>query len=288
MYPPTPTHPQRSGKHRLRLVLADDHTLVREGLRRLIDDQDDIEVVGEAKNGTEAMRLVAELRPSILLVDLSMPDLTGVEVTWAVRASSPGTQVIAVTRDRNPQSVAAMFAAGAAGYVLKQSASADLLRAIRTVATGTNFIDATLPQPDARQAQAVDDNGTQSQGTPPALDDLEQAVLDLYASALSDHDLAKRLSLDTKDVHAARVSGMQKAGLRTRVQVVAYVRARNRSELDEQVRNRVERTCVHRDATYTDCDWISRPSVALVIADCVSARGVEQMDPQAAASTNGA
>ena len=235
MHPPTPPDPQRSRTPKLRVVLADDHTLVREGIRRLIDDQDDIEIVGEAKNGTEAVRLVAELRPSILLVDLSMPDLTGVEVTRAVRRATPGTQVIGVTRDRDSQSVAAMFAAGAVGYVLKQSASAELLRAIRTVATGTNFIDATLQQPDAPQAETVGDNRIQSQRTSPALDDLEQAVLDLYASALSDHDIAARLSLRTTDICAARVSGMQKAGLRTRVQVAAYVRARhdrNRSELD--------------------------------------------------------
>jgi DNA-binding NarL/FixJ family response regulator len=227
MQRPIARHPQPSAEPKLRFVLADDHTLVREGLRRLIDDQDDMEVVGEAKNGTEAVRLVAELRPSILLVDLSMPDMTGVEVTRAVRAATPGTQVIGVTRDRSSQSVAAMFAAGAAGYVLKQSASADLLRAIRTVATGTHFIDATLPQPDTAGSATVDELRTQSQATPPALDDLEHAVLDLYASAHSDHDIAHRLSIGTEDVHAARVRGMQKVGLRTRVQVAAYVRARH-------------------------------------------------------------
>jgi len=226
MRPPTTRLGQRSAEPKLRLVLADDHTLVREGLRRLIDDQSDMEVVGEATNGTDAVRLVAEVRPSILIVDLSMPDLTGVEVTRAVRAAIPATQVIGVTRHRDSQSVAAMFAAGAAGYVLKQSASADLLRAIRTVSTGTNFIDPTLPQADAH-GPTVDDHGPQSERTRPDLDDLEHAVLDLYASAHSDHDIADRLSVGTKDVRAARVRGMQKAGLRTRVQVAAYVRARH-------------------------------------------------------------
>jgi two-component system, NarL family, response regulator NreC len=233
---PHPPDPQRSAEHKLRLVLADDHALVREGLRRLIDDQDDMEVVGETNKGAEAVRLVAELRPSILLVDLSIPDLTGVQVTRAVCAATPGTRVIGVTRHRDSQSVAAMFAAGAAGYVLKQSACGELLRAIRTVATGTNFIDATLPQKDAADAAAIDDSGIQSERIPPALDDLEQAVLDLYASAHSDHDIADRLSVGTKDVYTARVRAMQKAGLSTRVQVVDYVRARahqqHRSEPD--------------------------------------------------------
>jgi DNA-binding NarL/FixJ family response regulator len=225
-----PSHPERSTEHKLRLVLADDHALVREGLRRLMDDQDDMEVVGEASNGTEAVRLVAELQPSILLVDLSMPDLTGVEVTRVVSAAGPGTQVIGVTRHRDSQSVAAMFAAGAAGYVLKQSASEELLRAIRTVAAGTTFIDTTLPRNDTAHVAAIDDSAIRSQTMAPPLDDLEQAVLDLYASAHSDHDIADRLAVSTKDVHAARVRAMQKAGLRTRVQVAAYLRARQHEQ----------------------------------------------------------
>ena len=187
-----------------------------------------MEVVGEAHSGIEAVRLVAVLRPSILLVDLSMPDLTGVEVTRAVRAATPGARVIGVTRDRALQSVAAMFAAGAAGYVLKQSASRELLRAIRTVAAGTEFIDATLPKKDASGSATIGDGGTRSQGASPVLDDLEEAVLDLFASAHTDREIADRLSIGTQDVEAVKIRGMQKAGLRTRVQVVEYVRARRR------------------------------------------------------------
>jgi DNA-binding NarL/FixJ family response regulator len=226
MHRPLEPHPRRSALDKLRLVIADDHAPVREGLRRLIDGQDDMGIVGEARNGTEAVRLVAELRPSILLVDLSMPDLTGVQVTLAVRAATPASPVIGVTRDRDPRSVAAMFAAGAAGYVLKQSASSELLRAIRTVAAGRDFVDPALLQDEARGAARIGQGDTRSELASQALDDLERAVLDLFAGAHTDRDIADRLSVGTADVHAARIRGMEKAGLRTRVQVVEYVRAR--------------------------------------------------------------
>jgi two-component system response regulator NreC len=121
-----------------------------------------------------------------------------------------------------------MFAAGAAGYVLKQSASSELLQAIRTVAAGTAFIDAALPQKDAPGSAIIDDGGLRPDVASPALDDLEQAVLAMFASAHTDRDIADRLSVGTQDVHAARMRGMQKAGLKTRGQVVAYVRARRR------------------------------------------------------------
>lgn len=223
----TEPHPPRSAGDKLRLVIADDHAPVREGLRRLIDEQEDMALVGEAENGMDAVRLVTDLRPSILLVDLSMPDVNGVDVTRAVRAATPGTKVIGVTRDRAPQAVAAMRAAGAAGYVLKQSASTELLRAIRTVAAGTEFIDATLPQ-EASAATAIDDGGPRSQHGSPDLDDMERAVLELFASAHSERDIADRLSVGTAEVHGARIRGMEKAGLTTRGEVVEYVRARER------------------------------------------------------------
>jgi len=220
------THPQPSQNEKLRVVLADDHELVRDGLRWIIDNQNDMEVVGEANNGADAVRLVADLRPAILIVDVSMPGMTGVEVTEVVRAASPETQVIGVTRHRDSQFVTAMLAAGAAGYVLKQSSSAELLQAVRTVAAGTRFIDRTLPQPGATDALNGDAALSRSQGTRRPLDDLEQAILELLASAHSESDIADRLSIRPEDVDAVKVRAMRKAGLRSRVEVVDYVRGR--------------------------------------------------------------
>lgn len=135
---------QKHTAGKLRLILADDHDLVREGLRRIIENQDDMEVIGEARDGIEAVRLVNERRPDILLVDVSMPGMSGVDVTRTLRTSVPETRAIAVTRHRESRYLTALLDAGACGYVLKQSPSSELLRAIRSVAAGIAYVDAAL------------------------------------------------------------------------------------------------------------------------------------------------
>lgn len=147
--------------NKLRLFLADDHESVRESLRQLINDQNDMEVVGEAADGGDALRRLSALRPAVLLVDVSMPGMNGVEVTRVVRASWPDVHVVGVSRHREQQFVDAMLDAGAAGYVLKQSPSRVLLEAIRSVATGARYIDSSLPprrpmRPDTRTARRGD------------------------------------------------------------------------------------------------------------------------------------
>jgi DNA-binding NarL/FixJ family response regulator len=156
MNDPLNPRPEPSPANKVRIVLADDHQLVLAGLRGIIDNQDDMQVVAETTNGNDAVRLVVELRPAILLVDVSMPGMTGVDVTRAVRAAAPEARVIGVTRHRESKFVAAMFAAGAAGYVLKQSPSAELLRAIRMVTGGTDFIDSALPQRHGADTWPID------------------------------------------------------------------------------------------------------------------------------------
>ena len=218
---------QASHGNKLRLVLADDHDLVREGLRRIIDNQDDMEVIGEAADGRAAVRLVAEMRPAILLVDVSMPGMDGMDVTRAVRAASPDAQVVGVTRQRDTHFLNAMLDAGAAGYVLKQSPSSELLQAIRSVAVGTAYIDSALPQ-RASAIPSRSDTALVPSFATPALDGAEWAVLDLVASAHSDGDIADRLSMSTVDVRAVKAAAMQKAGLRSRGQVVEFVRSTGR------------------------------------------------------------
>ena len=140
----TTTTLSRPSGEKLRVVVVDDHDLVREGLKRVIDDEDDMETVGEARNGEEAIRVVGALLPAIVLVDVSMPGMSGMDVTRAIRAASPGVHVIGVTRHRERGFVNAMLGAGALGYVLKQSPSAELIRAVRSVAVGREYLDREL------------------------------------------------------------------------------------------------------------------------------------------------
>jgi DNA-binding NarL/FixJ family response regulator len=187
-----------------------------------------MEVVGEAVDGGDAVRRVADMRPAVLLVDVSMPGMNGVEVTRAVRAASPDVQVVGVTRHREQQFVNAMLDAGAAGYVLKQSPSSELLHAIRSVASGSEYIDSALPRRRPEVPPRNDAALAPALQTSPDLDAAEWDVLNLLASAHSDGDIANRLSMSPMDVRAIKAHAMDKAGLRTRAQVVEFIRSRRR------------------------------------------------------------
>jgi DNA-binding NarL/FixJ family response regulator len=213
---------------KLRVVIVDDHDLIRDGLKRIIDHQDDMETVGEAGNGEEAVRAADVLQPTILLLDVSMPGMSGVEVTRVIRSTCPAVKVIAVTRHGEPGFVSAMLEAGATGYVLKQSRSDELIRAVRAVAAGNRYLDPTL----TRAGRALPDAGLR----PPSdqhdevqvLNETEERVLRLVAGSHSNQEIAQQLSITTEDVSTIKSDAMHKAGLATRVQVVAYVRARGR------------------------------------------------------------
>src|SRR5688572_20149340 len=208
---------------RLKLLLAEDHVLVREGLKRLIDDQPDMEVVAEAGDGVRAVRLVQDLMPDVALVDVSMPGLDGAHVTQMITASCPRVKVIALTRHDDGSFVRRLLDAGAAGYVLKQSASTELTRAIRTVAAGERYVDSgirgrsAVPPPSAPAAPAT--NGA-------ALTTDEEQVLRLIALGHSHQEIATRLSLDVARVLAIRAAATSKTGASSRVAIVRYAETR--------------------------------------------------------------
>jgi len=211
---------------KLRVVVVDDHDLIREGLKHVLAHEDDMEVVGEGRNGEEAIRVVHTLRPTILLVDVSMPGMSGVEVTRVIRRACPTVRVIGVTRHRENGFVTAMLEAGAAGYVLKQSPSDELTRAVRSVAAGEQYLDRSLTGAERISLPAAPRPAPDQRNEGATLNETEERVLQLLARSQSNQEIAQELSISPDEVRTIKSAAMQKAGLATRVQVAEYVRAR--------------------------------------------------------------
>jgi DNA-binding NarL/FixJ family response regulator len=208
----------------LRVVVADDHGVVCAGLAKLIDAEPGIAVVAVAHDGEAAVEQVRRHLPDIALVDMSMPKLSGKEVTEVSRRDCPSTRVIALTVHDDVGYLREMLDAGARGYVLKRSAGEDLIRAIRNVAAGGVYVD---PQVASKivGARIAADRGAQ----PPAavaLSDRETSVLLLIAEGYRNKEIAARLDVSVKTVETYKSRAMEKLGLLSRVDVVRYA-ARN-------------------------------------------------------------
>jgi len=213
---------------KLRVAIVDDYDLIREGLKRIIDHEHDMETVAEARSGEEAIRVADALQPTVLLLDVSMPGMSGVEVARVLRRTCPAVKVIAVTRHREAGFVNAMLEAGAAGYVLKQSPSHELILAVRSVAAGNRYLDRALTRAEGTSAGARIGPSSDQRDDVPTLNETEERVLRLVAGSHSNHEIAQQLSITTEEVGTIKSEAMQKAGLATRVQVMEYVRARAR------------------------------------------------------------
>jgi len=209
-------------KAKLRVLLADDHVLVRDGLKRLVDDQPDMVVVAEAVDGPEALRLATSIAPDVALIDVSMPAWDGVKTTQEMMAACPALKIVAVTRHDEESFVRRMLRAGAAGYVLKQSPSAAMTTAIRAVARGERYVDSTLQSP-------VSEEEVQPSHAEPlevSLSPMEEQVLRLVASSRSTSAIAAALSLDPDAVARVKAEAMKNARLTTRLDVIRYARDR--------------------------------------------------------------
>jgi DNA-binding NarL/FixJ family response regulator len=204
----------------IRVLLADDQALVREGFAMILDAQDDIEVVGEAGDGHEALRLARGLAPDVVLMDVRMPDLDGIEATRRLLAMSLRTRVLVLTTFDLDEYVCAALRAGASGFLLKDSPRGQLLHAVRTVATGDQLLDPAITR---RLIEDVVRRPGRSGGTPERLRDLtmrELEVLRVLARGLSNAEIATELFLSEATVKSHIAHVLQKLSLRDRVQAV--------------------------------------------------------------------
>ena len=205
----------------VRLLLADDQALVRVGFRMILDARPDIEVVGEAADGVAAVAVTAELEPDVVLMDIRMPEMDGLEATRRIVSSASRSRIVVLTTYDADDSVFAALRAGASGFLLKDARPTDLVDAVRVVAAG----DALLAPSVTRRL--LDRMVAQPPGAPAELRELtdrEQEVLRLVAGALSNAEIAERLSLSETTVKSHVSAVLRKLGLRDRVQaaVLAY------------------------------------------------------------------
>jgi DNA-binding NarL/FixJ family response regulator len=200
---------------KLRILLADDHHVVRAGLRSLIDDQADMEVVGEAADGAAACRLARELGPDVAVLDVSMPIVGGAKATEQITRDLPETRVVALTVHEDRGYLQQLLQAGAAGYVLKRAAADDLIHAIRTVARGGTYLDPSL-------AGKVADALAGRPARAGELSDREEEVLKLIARGFTNREIADKFELSVKTVETHKARAIQKLGLDSRAGIVAH------------------------------------------------------------------
>jgi two-component system response regulator NreC len=203
----------------IRLVLADDHTVVREGLRALLEGEPDFEVVGQADNGDEAVRIVADLHPDVVVLDVMMGGRSGLDVTRELTERSPATRVLMLSMHDNEAYVLEALRCGAAGYALKQAEAGELERAIREVAAGRRYLSPPLSE------RVLETYTRRAGGAPDPYDSLtgrEREVLKLVAEGHTNAAIGQRLCISTRTVETHRAHAMKKLGLRTHVELAVY------------------------------------------------------------------
>jgi DNA-binding NarL/FixJ family response regulator len=216
----------------IRVLIADDHTLFREGLRALFASEGDIEVVGEAADGQEAVRRALELRPEVVVMDLMMPIMNGIEATRELQAKLPASKVLVLSMYDDEEHVQRLLASGASGYMLKKATSDELVRALREVVAGGIPLDpsvaAKVVKDYVRRVQGEEEPNPSSELTP-----REVEVLKLIAQGLSNQTIADQLGLSRKTVDVHRANLMRKLDLHTVTELVKYALRRGLITLDK-------------------------------------------------------
>lgn len=205
---------------KIRVFLVDDHAIVREGLEILINSQHDMEVVGQASDGRDIARLTRDCETDIVVMDLSMPNLGGVQATAVLHQECPDVQIIALTRHSEAGYIRQMLQAGVHGYVLKKAAAGELLTAIRSVIEGGTYLDSTLT--DRILRAFVRGQTQETLFSERDLSDREQDVIQLIAHGYSNKEIGVKLGISVKTVDTYKSRAMEKLGLHGRAALVRY------------------------------------------------------------------
>jgi DNA-binding NarL/FixJ family response regulator len=204
---------------RLRVLLVDDHAILREGLKALIDSQPDMHCIGEASDGKAAIEGAKSLLPDVVVLDVSMPKLNGFQATEQIVKSCPNSRVLSLTRHNEDSYVQQLLKAGAAGYVLKQSPSAILLTAIRTVAAGQSFLDPAITAQVVGGYVAKSEARKTRHAEP---SEREKEVLRLIATGYSNKEIAAQMNLSVKTIEVHKANAMRKLNMRGRIDIVRF------------------------------------------------------------------
>jgi two-component system, NarL family, response regulator NreC len=204
----------------IRVLIVDDHAVVRSGLRLLLDQEPDIEPIGEAGTGREALFQSRSLKPDVILMDVVMPDQTGLDVLPSLLHEQPDAKVLMLSMQDDPRYVREAFAAGASGYVLKEAVDAEVVAAVREVARGGRYVN---PELGARLVAAEADAQRSAEEDP--LSDREREVLRLLALGHTNQEIAKELYISVRTAETHRAHIMQKLRLQSRAELVRYALA---------------------------------------------------------------
>lgn len=203
-------------RKRIRILLADDHRMVRQGFKLILESQEDMEVVGEAGNGREAVEKATALQPDVVVMDVTMPELNGIEATRRLRAAAPYSHVLALSVHRDGVYVREMVRAGAEGYILKESADTELLAAVRAVSDGNSYLS-----PEVAGA-VLKDYRRQASHPLDLLTPREREILQLVAEGMTNKNIASQLNLSVYTIDGHRTRIMEKLGFHSVGELVLF------------------------------------------------------------------
>jgi DNA-binding NarL/FixJ family response regulator len=206
---------------KIRIVLADDHPIVLDGLRNLIRAESDLELVGEAANGLSALKIIREQRPDVAVLDISMPELNGILLSRRLAGEMPALRLLVLTLHEDRAYLNQAIEAGVRGYVLKRSAVENLVQAIRAVTVGGLYIDPAIVG-RVFESKQINKRLAARKGVAPALTDREADVLKMAALGFTNKEIASRLDVGVKSVETYKARGLEKLGLKTRAELVRY------------------------------------------------------------------